>query len=127
MKDLLPHITAQLNDVLGSLPYFMPEIYLTVLFIVVLLTDLLFGKNSAKLCRIVASVGMLLVIFKVLQQVAITGADAVPIFSNMLILHRTAIAFKFIIDVLAFILLLYFAWTENCRNIKKVYRTCTAS
>jgi NADH-quinone oxidoreductase subunit N len=54
MKDLLPHITAQLNDVLGSIPYFMPEFYLTALFIVVLVTDLLFGKNSTKLCRAVA-------------------------------------------------------------------------
>jgi NADH-quinone oxidoreductase subunit N len=119
MKDLLPHITAQLNDVLGSLPYFMPEVYLTVLFIVVLVTDLLFGKNSAKLCRVVASMGMLLVIFKVLQQVALTGAEAVPIFSNMLILHRTAIAFKFIIDVLAFMLLLYFAWDRKLQEHKK--------
>jgi NADH-quinone oxidoreductase subunit N len=119
MKDLLPHITAQLNDVLGSIPYFMPEVYLTALFIVVLVTDLLFGKNSAKLCRAVAIAGMLLIIFKDLQQVALTGADAVPIFSKMLILHRTAIAFKFIIDVLAFMLLLYFAWDRKLQEHKK--------
>ena len=119
MKELLPHITGQLNDVLSSISFFMPEVYLTVLFIVVLVTDLLFGKKSAKLCRIVASMGILLVIFKDLQQVALTGAYALPIFNGMLVLHRTAIAFKFIIDVLAFALLLYFAWDKKLQEHKK--------
>ena len=119
MKDLLPHITGQLNDVIGSVPYFMPEIYLTVLFVVVLVTDLLFGKKSAKLCRIVASAGILLVIFKDLQQVALAGKNALPQFSGMLILHRTAISFKFIIDVLAFVLLLYFPWDKKLQQHKK--------
>jgi NADH-quinone oxidoreductase subunit N len=119
MKDLLPHIHDQLNEVLGSLPYFMPEVYLTVLFIVVLVTDLLFGKNSAKLCRTVAIAGMFLVIFKDLQQVALVGISAAPIFSNMLMLHRVAINFKFVIDVLAIILLLYFAWDKKLQLHKK--------
>jgi NADH-quinone oxidoreductase subunit N len=119
MNDLLPHIHDQLNEVIGSLPYFMPEVYLTVLFIIVLVTDLLFGKNSAKLCRTVAIAGMFLVIFKDLQQVALAGTYAVPMFSNMLMLHRTAINFKFVIDVLAIILLLYFAWDKKLQSHKK--------
>jgi NADH-quinone oxidoreductase subunit N len=41
MKDLLPYIPNHLSDVLGSIPYFMPEIYLTVLFVLVLVTDLI--------------------------------------------------------------------------------------
>lgn len=119
MNDLLSHIHDQLNEVLGSLPYFMPEVYLTVLFIIVLVTDLLFGKNSAKLCRTVAIAGMFLVIYKDLQQVALVGTYAVPTFSNMLMLHRTAINFKFVIDVLAIILLLYFAWDKKLQSHKK--------
>jgi NADH-quinone oxidoreductase subunit N len=119
MKDLLPYIPGQLNDVLGSIPYFMPEIYLTVLFVLVLVTDLLFGKNSARLCRTVACVGILLVIFKDLQQVALAGTNAVPIFGSMLILHRTAIAFKFIIDVLGLMLLLYLPWDNKLASHKK--------
>jgi NADH-quinone oxidoreductase subunit N len=119
MKDLVPHIHDQLNEVLGSLPYFMPEVYLTVLFILVLVTDLLFGKNSAKLCRTVAIAGMLLVVFKDLQQVALIGTYAVPTFSNMLMLHRVAINFKFVIDVLAIILLLYFTWDKKLQSHKK--------
>ena len=47
MHDLLPFLPGQLNQVFESIPYFMPEIYLAVLFVVVLVTDLLFGKNSA--------------------------------------------------------------------------------
>jgi NADH-quinone oxidoreductase subunit N len=119
MNDLLPYIPDQLNDVLSSLRYFTPELYLTALFIVVLVTDLLFGKNSAKLCRIVACAGMVLVMFKGLQQIVIVNDGAYPFFNNMLLLHKTAIIFKFIIDVLAFVLLLYFAWDDKLRAHKK--------
>ncbi len=46
MHDLLPFLPESINNVLSSIPYFMPEIYLAILFIVVLVTDLLFGRNS---------------------------------------------------------------------------------
>jgi hypothetical protein len=40
-RSVTPHYRNQLSDVLGSIPYFMPEIYLTVLFVLVLVTDLI--------------------------------------------------------------------------------------
>jgi NADH-quinone oxidoreductase subunit N len=44
MHDLLPFLPGSINNVLSSIPYFMPEIYLAILFVVVLVTDL---KNFA--------------------------------------------------------------------------------
>ena len=119
MKDLLPNISTQLTDALGSIPYFMPEIYLTALFVLVLITDLLFGKNSLKLCRTVAAAGMLLVIFKDLQQFQLVLNGAHYLFNNMLLLHRTSIVFKLIIDLLSFLLLLYFTWDNRLKAHKK--------
>jgi NADH-quinone oxidoreductase subunit N len=115
MHDLLPHISGQLSNVFGSIAYFMPEIYLSLLFIIVLVTDLIFGKNSTKLCRIVACAGLLLVMFKDLQQVALILDGAHFIFSNMLLLSRSGIFFKLIIDLLSFVLLLYFTWDDKLK------------
>jgi NADH-quinone oxidoreductase subunit N len=115
MHDLLPHISAQLTNVFGSIPYFMPEIYLTVLFLVVLITDLIFGRRSVKLCRIVACTGLLLVLFKDLQQVALILDGDHVIFGSMLLLRRSAVFFKIIIDLLSFILLLNFTWDDKLK------------
>lgn len=115
MHDLLPYISAQLSNILGSLTYFMPEGSLALLFLLVLVTDLLFGNESEKLCRIVACAGILVVIFKDLQQVAMVLNKTHLLFADMLLLNHTSLVFKFIIDALAFILLLYFAWDDRLK------------
>lgn len=115
MHDLLPHISAQLTNVFGSIPYFMPEIYLTLLFLVVLITDLIFGRRSLKLCKIVACAGLLLVMFKDLQQIALILDGDHVIFGSMLLLRRSAVFFKLIIDLLSFILLLNFTWDDKLK------------
>jgi NADH-quinone oxidoreductase subunit N len=123
MHELLPFLPGSISNVLESIPYFMPEIYLTVLFLLVLVTDLIFGKNSGSLCRIVACGGILMVVVKDIQQVHLlfiygqyTGHF---LFSEMLLLTRTAINFKVVIDVLAFILLLYFEWDDRLNKHSK--------
>jgi NADH-quinone oxidoreductase subunit N len=115
MHDLLPYLPGQLTNILDGVKYFMPELYLGILFVFVLLTDLIFGSRSEKLCRIVAYAGMLFVIFKDLQQVAMVLNKVNFLFGDMLMLNHTSLAFKFIIDVLSFILLLYFAWDDKLR------------
>ena len=123
MHDLIPSIPGTVSDVLGSIPYFLPEICLTVLFILVLVTDLLFGRNSEKLCRIIACAGMLLVIQRDFQQIQLLfdsgQVNGKFLFNEMLLLNRIAINFKFIIDALAFILLLYFEWDNRLKAHRK--------
>jgi NADH-quinone oxidoreductase subunit N len=123
MHELIPFIPQFLDKALQSLPLFMPEIYLSVLFIVVLLTDLIFGKDSQKLCKIVTCAGIFLVIVKDLLQISLLLASGQPngqfLFNEMLLLTRSAINFKFVIDVLAFILLLYFDWDRKLKAHKK--------
>lgn len=123
MHDLIPFIPGNVSHVLESIPFFLPEIYLTVLFVLVLITDLLFGRNSEKLCRIIACAGILLVIQRDFQQNQLLLASGVAngkfLFNEMLLLTRIGINFKFIIDALAFILLLYFAWDDRLKGHKK--------
>jgi len=119
MQYLFPYIPNQLSDVLGSLPYFLPEIYLTALFILVLVTDLLFGKNSTWICRTIACAGMMVVIFKDLQQFELVLSGASYLFNGMLMLHRKVIIFRLIIDLLTFMLLLYFTWDNRLKAHKK--------
>jgi NADH-quinone oxidoreductase subunit N len=123
MHDLLPFLPGSINDVLGGIPFFMPELYLAILFIVVLVTDLLFGKNSPKLCRIVACAGILLVIQRDYQQnelLTIGGfGNGHFFFSNMLLVTHLVISFKLIIDVLAIVLVLYFAWDDKLNSHSK--------
>jgi NADH-quinone oxidoreductase subunit N len=123
MHDLLPFLPGSINNVLSSIPYFMPEIYLAILFVVVLVTDLFFGRNSEKLCRIIACAGILLVVRNDFQQIALLqfseNSNGQFLFTGMLLLTRTAINFKLIIDVLAFILLLYFEWDDKLSDHPK--------
>ncbi|MDB5015691.1 MAG: hypothetical protein JWQ84_523 [Mucilaginibacter sp.] len=117
MHDLLPFLSDSLTNVLGSIPFFMPEIGLAILFILVLVTDLLFGKSSQFTCRIIACVGILMVINQDYQQTQLLLIEGLAnghfFFTQMLLLTHTAIKFKLVIDVLSFILLLYFAWDDK--------------
>ncbi len=123
MHDLLPFLPGSLNNVFDSMSYFMPEIYLAALFIVVLVTDLLFAKNSDNLCKIIACAGMVFVMFKDLEQIQLLFANGQAnghfIFSEMLLITRTAINFKLIIDVLSFVILLYFSWDDRLKTHPK--------
>ena len=100
MNYLLPFLPAQLDQVFDGIKYFMPEIYLSALFLLVLVTDLLFGKTSGWMCKIIACVGLLLVAFKDLDQFKLVHADTYLFFSHMLLLHKTSWLFKLMIDVL---------------------------
>jgi NADH-quinone oxidoreductase subunit N len=115
MHDLLPFLPGQLNQVIESIPFFMPEIYLSVLFLLVLVTDLLFGKNSSWLCRILACGGLLLVGFKDMEQFVILLSGSHFLFNEMLLLSRTSLILKLIIDVFSIILLLNFEWDDELK------------
>jgi len=123
MHELLPYIPGYLSGIFASVPYFMPEIYLSALFILVFVTDLIIGKDSQKLCKAVACVGMLVILLKDLVQLTfvITNGESVQhlFFNDMLVLTHMAVNFKLIIDLLAFILLLYADWDHKLRAHKK--------
>ncbi|HTD40287.1 MAG TPA: NADH-quinone oxidoreductase subunit N [Mucilaginibacter sp.] len=120
MNDLLPFLPGQLQQVFDGTVDFMPEIYLSALFVVVLVTDLLFGKNSAWICKTIVCGGLLFVISKDVEQyshILLTGNHT--FFSNMLVLHDKTFVFKVMIDTLSLVLLLYFDWDDSLASHKK--------
>ena len=116
---LVPDISAQLTGILGDLKYIGPEIWLSLLFLVVLITDLLFGRNSEKLCRIVAATGMLFVLFQDYKLIALLAGGGRLIFSSMLLETELSVVLRLIMDAGAFILLLYFGWDEQLKSHSK--------
>ena len=118
MQGLFPSLHQQLNQVFDSLPLFMPEIYLSALLVLVLLTDVLFGRRSGWLCRTIAIAGMVIVLFKDLQQAPMLENTAL-FFNNMLILHTAGLKFKILIDLISILMLLYFEWDADLRSHSK--------
>lgn len=119
MHELLPHIPQQLTHILGNLSYFIPELYLVALFMVVIVTDLIFGATSAKLCRMVALAGMVIVAFKDVEQLPLIGERVEFLFNGMLLHNAASVWFRLIIDCTAFLLLLYFAWDKPLASHRK--------
>jgi len=119
MHELLPTLSYQLSDALSSLHYFMPEIYLSVLFLLVLITGLVYTKNAAAMCRIISVLGMVFVIMQDVIQCYQPAGEVRPLFSGMLLLHHTPVIFKLVIDAISILLLLYFAWDRHLKAHKK--------
>lgn len=119
MHELLPHIPTQLQGILGDLRYFVPEIYLAAVFVVVLSADLLVGKTRAGVCKALALTGMLAVILQDLSQLLEVKNAVALLFGDMLIQSHTSLVFRLIIDVSAFLLLLYFDWDKKLRSHSK--------
>ena len=119
MNDLLPFLPGQLQQVFDGMPFFMPEIYLSALFVVLLVTDLIFGKNSAWICKIIACGGLIVIALKDIEQLKLLLNGSQLFFSNMLLLHEKTVAFKLMIDALSAVLLLYFNWDDQLASHKK--------
>ncbi|WP_345955671.1 NADH-quinone oxidoreductase subunit N [Mucilaginibacter sp. PAMB04168] len=119
MQHLLPNISTQINDLLGSLPLFKPEICLGALFLLVLIADLFYPKNRGNACRMLACAGILLVLAADWGQYIIFKQEAQLLFNGNLILHHSNIVLKMVMDVLAFVLLLYFRWDNQFKMHKK--------
>ncbi|PTR00991.1 NADH dehydrogenase subunit N [Mucilaginibacter yixingensis] len=119
MRELLPYITNQLDFTVDSLHYFMPEIYLGVLFLLVMVTDLLYWKRLPGLCRIIAVLGMLAVLAQDIVQLQIPQQKMHLLFGGMLVLGFAATRFKLIIDILTILLLFYFVWDRQLKAHRK--------
>jgi len=114
MNDLIPYIPAQFKNITDSLHYFVPELCLSILFLLVFITDLVAGKSNAVFCRAVALAGMALVMFETYGQLT-TLNDPRFLFNGMLLLHHVAILFKLVIDAIALLILLYLPWDKALR------------
>ncbi|OCX54122.1 hypothetical protein BEL04_07595 [Mucilaginibacter sp. PPCGB 2223] len=115
MNDLIPYIPAQLKNITDSLHFFVPELLLSVLFLLVFITYLFAGKQNPVFCRTIALAGMVLVTFETYRELT-TLSQSHFLFNGMLLLHHTFTLFKLIIDVAALLILLYLPWDKALRS-----------
>lgn len=123
MHQIIPFIPGYLNDALSSMGYFIPEMYLGALFILLLVNDMVLGAGGRMLGKIVACIGILVVLNRDWAQVDLLLNSGLPngklLFGNMLLISRAVIEFKFIIDLLALLLFLYLSWDYHlARHLK---------
>lgn len=123
MHQIIPFLPGYLNDALDSMGYFIPEIYLVALFILLLVNDLVLGAGGKMLGKIVACIGVLVVLNRDWAQWSLLLNNGFPngklIFSNMLLINHSVIEFKFMIDLLALALLLYLSWDNHLAQHRK--------
>lgn len=119
MKELLPLLPAQLNDIVNSLRYFQPEVGLTLLFLLVLGVNFIVPRRADGLCRIIAISGLLIIMVLHKYQYFFTNGDDLMLFNNTLYVTRSGVVLKLIIDVSSVLLLLYLPWDKQLKSHPK--------
>ena len=131
MPQLLPNISALLNNVTDSLSMFRPELCLAVLFLLVLACDLVYCNNRGRACRMLTCAGLLLALVANWGEYIETDDNVVFLFNGSLILHHSNIVLKIIIDAVAFAVILFLPWDDQLRKHGKglgdAYTIITAS
>lgn len=107
MNELPLSITEQLNNILQSITYFVPETALAILFLLVVITGLILKKDADRFCQLLTLFGLVFVFQRDVQQLYLVLNGPKFLFSNMLLLHHVSIVFKLIFEVLAFIIVIY--------------------
>jgi NADH-quinone oxidoreductase subunit N len=113
MDDFLPYISQSLNNTLISIRYFLPELTLTVAFIVVIITDLFFSNKKSTPVFLLTLLGLVLTALLSFNQVNLT-VTPVALFGNMIVLDRFAVLFKLIFGIVA---VLFVVFVRNNRQI----------
>lgn len=115
MNELPLSITEQLNNVLQSLIYFAPETALAILFLLVIITGLLFKNDADWICRLLCLLGLVFVFQRDAQQLFLVVTGPKFLFNNMLLLHHISVLFKLIFVVLAFLIVIYIPLDEQLK------------
>lgn len=119
MNESLLSITDQLNNVLQSLVYFAPETALAILFLLLIITGLIFKNDADWICRALCLLGLAFVFQRDVQQLYLIVAGPKFLFGNMLLLHHISVLFKLIFAVLTFIIVIYIPLDQQLKAHRK--------
>ncbi len=119
MNELPLSITEQLNNVLQSLLYFAPEIALCILFLLLIVTGLIFKSDADWICRLLCLLGLVFVFQRDVQQLYLIVSGPKFLFGNMLLLHHVSVLFKLIFAVLTFLIVVYIPLDQQLKAHQK--------
>ena len=116
MNDYLPAISSSINNTIGSLNFFLPEVSLVIGFLLVIIGDLFFSSKSPKLCFLLTLMTLLVAgffNFKALDSVTM------PIFGGMIRVDHQAVLFKLIICVASILFVIFVGNNKPLQNNAK--------
>jgi NADH-quinone oxidoreductase subunit N len=119
MNELQLSITDQLNNVLQSLIYFAPETALAILFLLLIITGLIFKNDADWICRLLCLLGLVFVFQRDAQQLYLIVSGPQFLFGNMLLLHHVSVLFKLIFAVLTFLIVIYIPLDQQLKAHQK--------
>jgi len=119
MNELPLSITEQLNNILQSLLYFAPEIALCILFLLLIITGLIFKNGADWICRLLCLLGLIFVFQRDLQQLYLIVSGPKFLFGNMLLLHHVSVLFKLIFVMLTFLIVVYIPLDQQLKAHQK--------
>jgi len=119
MNELPLSITEQLNNILQSLLYFAPEIALCILFLLLIITGLIFKNDADWICRLLCLLGLIFVFQRDLQQLYLIVSGPKFLFGNMLLLHHVSVLFKLIFVMLTFLIVVYIPLDQQLKAHQK--------
>ena len=96
-----PHIIQQIQ---GSVPYFVPELMLTATFLLLLIGEIISKRSGYVSFGIIAAAGLIATIFLSIQ---LYKAPDITLFFRMIVVDRFAIFFKIIFSVSALLIVLF--------------------
>lgn len=105
MKESLPYISQSLDQVISSLYFFYPELLISLLFIAVIITDLVFSRRSRQAVFFVTLSGLALVVFFTVMQLSLPAPGS--LFGEMIRLDRLAVYFKLIFALTSILFVLF--------------------
>lgn len=112
------YIQKQIEDLLLGLPYFAPEILLSLLFIIVIITDLVSGKRFRNVVPGITIFGLILSGVLSLQQLP-TAHEEMHLFSGMLLLDTKAVLFKILFTIISLLIVIFSIVDFQIRNNEK--------
>lgn len=116
MKDYLPAISSSINNTIGSLNFFLPEVALVIGFLLVIIADLFLSRKSPQLCFFLTLITLLIAVFfnfKALDSVSM------PIFGGMIRIDHQAVLFKLIICAAIILFVVFVRYNKPLQNNAK--------
>ncbi|TZF81896.1 NADH-quinone oxidoreductase subunit N [Pedobacter sp. BS3] len=110
-------ISQSINEILYGLGYLLPELALTALFIIVIITGLFTGKRADKVTGIVSFTGLLIAGYFTAGQ--LTTESTVSLFGGMIALSRLAVYLKLILLLCGMLFLLFTQINAELQQHKK--------
>jgi NADH-quinone oxidoreductase subunit N len=105
MDYFLPYVSQSLDQVINSLWYFYPELAISLLFVLVIITDLIFSKRSQQAVFFLTLTGLAVVFWLTLRQ--LTGAGSATLFGDMLSPDRLSVYFKLLFCIISVLFVLF--------------------